>query len=850
MRDELKSLSKQIRENQLERNFSDFAEGIWDFEQNRFSAQETYILDYKEALPRKFGEGYGAGIVRLCLAFYNAFGGIIVFGVQDKDFSIVGVEDDFDIESLNRALTEFASVSAECVTRSYGVRIANQDLRISAVIVPKRTTGKIARLTRELDKYKINTTWIRDRGEVIEVSSRHMPLLYSDRNHEALDTNDNLTPIHRSFPPSPATMRRFIERDSLTANLWEWLVNRSQPRIYLHGPGGSGKSTLAYEFARNIADSGFDYNVQGSYKLDYIIFISAKETEFDPLTTKEQNFSLRQFGSTQEQFAQILYHSGLINVDEVSIYSEEIAVEKLNELFSTFSGLIILDDIDALSRRQVDTGEETLLIKAVTSARKTKVLYTLRNAPAHAKNSALQVPGLEPIRELPEFIEECCRQFKVPSPTTEQFHKIVRETHSLPLLLEIVIGLRKFTGSYEDALSTYLDRGGDEARRYLYQREYDRLDASGKAKQVLAGLYLLEGATPFKIICGLYQFSAEHVRDALSEISGIFISTAIGENGETIYQLSPPCIPFIGNVSRNLSYFSGLAKSVEHFRTEGKHSSPEEAAIIVRMDRLLRLSDFEEIVSIADSLGKSNTILVNPRIKSFVGSAYSALGSDYREKAREWFRGAEGLGFRDVFMMRRWYNMELRSGYGLGEAERICKVMLGSGSLSVRHRCEFSSKLANCYFSQSQSLIHGDRPRAVILLQESIRWYFKALHEGISAENIDLSQTRYWMTNPVKRLFDVLGSDIEPVFAFFESLPDLKHDIDKEGVQIIFNYLMQSRVRADRKEVRNKIMGHCTRSIRRINLRPKTTVELEGFKLLLQNIDNLKTRLEALASSP
>jgi hypothetical protein len=49
---------------------------------------------------------------------------------------------------------------------------------------------------------------------------------------------------------------------------------------------------------------------------------------------------------------------------------------------------------------------------------------------------------------------------------------------------------------------------------------------------------------------------------------------------------------------------------------------------------------------------------------TLLGQAYSALGGNYREKARESFKHAAGLGFYDVFMMRRWFHMEFTSGFG------------------------------------------------------------------------------------------------------------------------------------------------------------------------------------------
>ena len=75
----------------------------------------------------------------------------------------------------------------------------------------------------------------------------------------------------------------------------------------------------------------------------------------------------------------------------------------LQELFDNFSGLIVIDDIDALSRRGLDTGEELLFFKIMKGRARTKILYTLRHPPSHAMSSSIVVPGLSPENEYFDF---------------------------------------------------------------------------------------------------------------------------------------------------------------------------------------------------------------------------------------------------------------------------------------------------------------------------------------------------------------------------------------------------------------------------------------------------------------
>ena len=65
-----------------------------------------------------------------------------------------------------------------------------------------------------------------------------------------------------------------------------------------------------------------------------------------------------------------MFHSGLYGLEYISKEKEEIIYVHIQELFSNFSGLIVIDDIDSLSRRGVDTEEEVILLSMLRSNKK------------------------------------------------------------------------------------------------------------------------------------------------------------------------------------------------------------------------------------------------------------------------------------------------------------------------------------------------------------------------------------------------------------------------------------------------------------------------------------------------
>ncbi|MES3055049.1 AAA family ATPase [Sphingomonas faeni] len=846
MREELSGIADAIEQRSLPETAEQLFGRMWDITDQVFVGQETFIIDFKDAVPTDFSKGFGASIIRLALAFHNTYGGIIVFGVQDDDFAPVGLSAKLDVEAFNDVLTDATGSTIECLCREY--RLKGSEHRIQAMLVPRRGVAKPVRLQRKLDKYSAGTVWIRDRHSAREATESHLSMLYSDR----LDLSRNLLgdlhrSVHESLPPSPATMDEFIGRKDLLEELWSWFVLGTKPRLYLHGPGGSGKSTLAYEFSRQVAERGSQVAFANGSNLDYVIYISGKESELNPYNAAEQPFSLRQFDSAITQFQAILVDSGVRTKEEARALDEESLLLALSELFATYSGLIVIDDVDALSRRGKDTGEESLLFACMGAARRTRILYTLRYPPPSALASSVKVPELEATGEFPQFIAACTSQFFRTNdssllPSAAESKKLAEATSRLPLLIETVIGLRKVCGTFDGALEQFDSKGGEEARRYLYQREYDRLGSTGRAREVLAALLLLDEAVTFSVLKRILNIPDTIVLDALGECGSVFLSTKDTSRGEAQYQLATPARPFIANVSSGLNLFPVIKRRVELFLAEDAIYTPEESAFIVQLDRLIRERRFKDVIDNFEARNRHDPITANPKVQALAGQAYSNLGPDFRTRARECFKAAHELQYHDIFMARAWFHVENSAEYGNREAIAVCEKVLAQRKLSSRHRAEFKSKLASCYLEEARRARNISRERAVEYFGKSIDAYLSALWIGRSVRELDEEQTLRWLSVPSLAFIEILGSDVEPFFSLLEGLVERGHDIHEEGAKVLLQALRRSSAGHDDK-ARGKLSGLMRRTVQRLTQHATKKGDLPGFDLLVETLSLTQQRL-------
>lgn len=803
MKEEVQRIAEIVNGKQIPSSFEEALGSIYDAEHEQFTLQENILLDYKENIPNSKDVNYRSGVLKLMAAFHNAYGGIILFGVRNEDFKPVGVNQEFDIEKYNSLFSDIFDAPIEMIKRSFHLCVEGKTARVTLVLVPRRVRMEPVASNRSYGQIAEGAIFVRERHEAITATGRCYPRIFTRRTDILEEFGDEVSGLQFSAPPPPSTMPTFIGRDGLALKLWKWFLLDRKPRIYLSGPGGSGKSTLAYEFMEQVARSWKDLYLKSGERVDFVAFFSAKETELNVRTASEQRFSLRQFQDSTELFKLILTNVGAYLSAEIEHCSRDELLEKIENIFYEFNGMLIIDDIDALSRVGLDTGEEELFLLASQARKSIKIVYTLRNDASYAKNAAIPVPGLDPSSEVPQFVDACCKMFATGLPNVAQTESIIEESACLPLLIETIVGLKTNGSSYEQAIRDFKEKGGDAARSYLYQREYEKLSGSGKSRQVLAALMEYNGPLNFDTICALINSSnTESIRHAINETANIFLKVSSFDDGATAYSLTPSAYRFVRTYSKRLPYYPALVRAVDHFRKETATSTPKEASVISACERLIRAKQFDAIVSVANDLEENDTVRVNPKFMSLLGQSYARAKHIDLVKARDLFISARNLGYEDIFMLRAWYHAEKKSGYRLGEAIDVCKIVAESEKFSARHRSEFYAKIGECKSEQARGIQGSNNPDKASLYADAAVHYAWALHFAASTEEIDRAKTLDWFISVLQNYIYSSAGDFNAFTNSFEKSVRAGLSFSKESSSAISAQLTAASRSRDAKVLR------------------------------------------------
>lgn len=830
-----------VEQKQLPKGLSEIFGDTFDADSGQFNLQENVVLDFKESTPQDGQPDYKeyvAGLVKLIVSLHNTYGGIIVFGVKDRVFTTTGVVTTLDVEHFNDLIKEYFGITAEILKRDYTIKVNDEEKRICIALIPKRSELQPAKLKRKYESYNEGSVFFRERHQAIAASSENLPFLFGERDLLS-DLEDSASDFKISayLPPSPATLIEFVARHKLSLQMWEWFVQKRSPRLYLCGTGGSGKSTLAYEFCRSVAENASKILTPSGKKYDYIIYLSAKETELNVITGKEQSFELQDFGNAEELYARILSATGLLSPTEAQELTRDEKLREVEEVFNEYNGLIVIDDIDALIRAGEDTGEEDLFFLATKSSADTKIIYTLRDTPTYAVRNSLKIAGLDEHSEFPKFVDLCCSQFLVPPPEARHELRIKEASSFLPLLIETIIGLRKSSSDYDGAIRDFESRGGEAARKYLYQREYDRIPSSNKGKQILAVMSEYAGPLGFDQIATISNISTEQCRDAIQEVVQIFIKITQGPEGDTLYELHPASITFLRSVSRQLNYFSVIKRSVEGFRSRIKRMPYDEAVVIQRLGQLDSAGDYESMLHIIDSFDSSASIHVNPNFRHLHGNALYRGSAGDGARARELYKSAFDYGYVDPDMMRHWFHLEYNSGYRYEYAIDVCQKVLATRTKDSI-RSEFTAKIASAYLKEAKRLFGTSPDRSVASFSAAISAYLSAYTIGKRAERTDFAKTLDWLERAVSEAYNYLGADYIRLLQSVCNSDFGEIELDQNCIESLVAPLIPAS-RSRKRDLLSKLRGLLGQS-----LRPGKAIGRSSYQVLKERLDGLSKEID------
>ncbi len=709
-------------------------------EDGLFRAQEDDLFDYKREFPHSNTDAYFAAICRLIFAFYNTFGGIVVLGVDDGTRTAGHNKKIVNIERLNTRLRELSGHSIN--VKHLHVKVEDVDSEntkpIDLLVVPKRpSTQPPAVLLSKLDKYSRGTLWIRRGHEVLEAGSGETSFLFGPRN---IDQSEQYDRIEGYLPSRPSRVNKFVGRIDVLSKLLMWIASEDEPRKFLWGRGGCGKSTVAFEFATLIRTHGKTLRTVDGGFFDRVIYLTAKEKELNTAVAHIQDTEFRDFTNFDELLRSILIAADYSVREDYENLSRDELIFRIKELFSYESILLVIDDIDTLTTKGEDAGFDKLFKLSLQAKNTVRLLYTQRNQPVSSEN-AIEVTGFQQDENYREFVESCCDQFKVQLPDAKFLEGGLKtSTECIPLIIETIIGLRKTCGTYEKAHQIFLERRGAEARRYLFEREYEALNRDNNARHVLATIAEFGRAVSNDEIGAIVRIGADAVSESLGEIINFFLSTEISDEGETRYFVNPVTRNFLKDKTKRLDFGPPIVEAVRSFKTSGRKKPNEVVILESKVERAIARGDLSTARALVEEEFPPK-VSENAGFRMIRARVYSKCYPHMVAEARDDFRYCVDHGYENASGMRDWFRLEKESTSLLNQ-EEVCDIVISGKGYADTVKYEFMAKKATVKYFRARDLGPGSID-AFTLYADALKYHSQAYIFFSSQGGETISNFRY-----------------------------------------------------------------------------------------------------------
>ena len=699
----------------------------------RFVAYEGENWDFKEAWPDSMSSPYGRHILKCIAAFANNSGGLLVFGVKDESRQTVPNMKAPDVDHLllavSQALDPAPYLEYRCIP-------ASDDLLHALVIYPMPCHSVPSRL---LEKGKKDRWIIRSGHQSREAEVKDLPTLFC-RSHLA-PNSDTYQPIHTSLPPKPTNIKKFVKRFDIVNEVFRWLHTPLEPRAFLTGRGGSGKTTIAFEVAQHVANYGASLQDRGIVvSFNLVIFATAKEVELNTSTLQQQVHSGLDFRDVDELYRTLLLLGDWTDGQSIEKASRQELEGLVAEMFDALSVLIVIDDIDTITTKGKSAGLEKLVILASRADQTVKLLYTIRNASTLADDSSIPVPGLGD-DELAEFSELCAKRFDVPMPSQGELMYLAKQTERRPLAIEAIFALRRSCKDYDEAVQYFENNAGDNAREYVFKREWTALPQDNRARSLLAALAMLKKPVSAEALKSILQFDMNLIRDAISDAREMFIDVHEGEAGAT-YEIGVLTKAFVASESRHLDRIDTIKARVENYRKNNHPKIPQIATYRTEAQRSISLylktkdrSYIDAALGMMESGEIPAKVAQAPEFKEIEADILLTLSDPPLPRVRDALSYALEVNYNvDARVLKKWFYAESRSGTGAVVCGSIRAAVAKMAGYQTVDRIEFDLLEAGRLYHIGKEIRFDVPEKATERFEESLQIHLKN-HANAFKEN-------------------------------------------------------------------------------------------------------------------
>jgi hypothetical protein len=673
---------------------------------------EFECLDYKSGLG---ATPYDKGkLIKRIISFYNTFGGYFLVGTEETEaesrFEIRGFDPSaLDIESLKASIKEYTGERIQiCALNLELPDVNGLDRPMTLIYVPKRpkSTPPLFFLKDGPQGENKKPVFVKDqiycrRGdECVEAKGAKILELNAERlnpylqgSGAALNNRVRVTRIAHNLPDRNLICSKFIGREAALNSLWRWLSDDlSQARV-LAGEGGLGKSSIAFEFAERVSEAR-------DAEFEQIIWLTAKEKQFNALEDKYVSVAERHFSSYQELLSAICDRVGFI-ANELDGASNLELKRKLKSGLAQIPSLIIIDDVDSLD---IEEQRQVLELAMVIGGSQSRLLLTTRFNQSYSQDVVIKVSGFELDLDFPQFLESLCHRLALPQFSVADSRKIHVASNGSPLFTESLLRLLRFM-NLGDAIAAWRGSRGTDVRAAALKREIDLLDI--EAKRVLIAIGLLREVSLVEI-CEVLGYASEIVEHALNSLHALFLISApsLGE----VPRFSVPENTrrlVLDNAAYMVTDLTRLKRDIETFKTRKERTPSKDQRVanaISQAESFAKVGDIQKSLdTIADARKKTHDhVDLLSYEANFLFRNFPERFDEVRKLARRSFE----KGGRRSELFLSWFEAEWSFGHFIGAleaAEAALKHGQGKEEWQIRKSAALASRAEEFIFVGSVS---------------------------------------------------------------------------------------------------------------------------------------------------
>lgn len=466
-----------------------------------------------------------------------------------------------------------------------------------------------------------------------------------------------------NLPPQP--YKKFFGREESIHNIREILIRGGTFIASIDGVGGIGKTALAYYFCKE--------KLLPTNSFDYLIWLSAKETVFDPFSKEQMIKQVRSsFKGIEELIDSVLSVIGFEDLIDKPLEEKKSFVE--DQVLKKTKIFLVLDNLEAIDDNLFFNYITTDLNKFAFDNRDLKVLTTSRKRKKIA-DFPIEIEGLslEDALKMLKYLASGYDIKDILKATDHDNIKLIEKVGCVPLGIEFIIGqmsLGKSRGQIYNELQGYpslegVKEEGEKRKRlsdiilFSFKNMYETLTQEQQdVFKVITSLVRnkSEDDPPisFEFLMSITDYNKNELNSAIETLIDNNLITQL----ENEYTVSSMAINFVKQFYDDFGILEDTIVEKKNKIVKAVYKTPDKVDLFINSTR--ELIDDNKLEEAEARLLNALDIMLDYRIYFELAKVQRDLNKFI--KAEDSFKQATECNSKDVKVWWEWINMEDKRG--------------------------------------------------------------------------------------------------------------------------------------------------------------------------------------------